>query len=157
MDKTQASGKIIRSYSPTIFLSHHGSFSSSPDLLANKKPSSCIEVGTGLSMSIYIYNLSEIIQTPEHSLYDFSVGVSKIEEVKAVTYQTEHNIIRVWTFIEKRDKNIRKSVYEKELELMEKYNNLIFDFNVVVLNYGEPLIPQDLQGSITYYKGSNGN
>ncbi len=54
-------------------------------------------------------------------VYHFSHSISVIPEVKAVTFQMESGIIRVWTFILKRDKKIRKSIYMKELDLMDEY------------------------------------
>lgn len=49
-------------------------------------------------------------------------------------------------------------IYEKELLLMDKYPDLLFDFNVVQLNSNtETFIPQDLQGNLIYYNNMNGN
>jgi hypothetical protein len=153
---TEVLFETIRGFSPTVFLSQreYGYYSFTIGPSVKSEIEGCVEVGDGLAIAIY--NCPEVKQTPEHALYDFSVRVSTIEEVRAVTYQIERNIIRVWSFIERRNKEIRKSIYEKEFQLMGRYNKLIFDFNVVVLKSDEPLIPQDIQGFITYYKASNG-
>lgn len=113
--------------------------------LVNRKPA------TG-SFAFYD-TFPEPAPNPQHAAYSFCVHVSAIPEVKAVTYQTENDIIIVWTFISKRDKRVRRLIYEREMELMESYPNMIFDFNVVnIANYSESFIPQDLQGYLSYYK-----
>ncbi len=90
--------------------------------------------------------------SPKHAVYEFCVNVSAIPEIKAVTYQTENDIVIVWTFISKRDKKVRRLIYEREMELMRSYPNIVFDFNVVRANHLETFIPQDLQGYLSYYK-----
>jgi hypothetical protein len=89
------------------------------------------------------------------ALYEFSKKILTEKEVMAVTYETEKGIIRIWTFIEKRDKKVRRSIYTQELNLMETFPNLIFDFNVVSLERSKtkPFIPIDLQGHLIFYRG----
>ncbi len=97
-------------------------------------------------------------KTPENAVCDFSDSVSAIPEVMAITYQMEDDAILVWTFISRRDKAVRALVYEMELNLMERYPALLFDFHVLSKeNLLEPFIPQNLPGSVTFYKSADGN
>lgn len=106
----------------------------------------------------YTFTFESTEQTPRHAVYHFSRSVIAISEVKAVTFQVEDNIIRVWTFIARRDKMVRKAIYEKELCLMDSYPNMIFDFNVVsIRSLSEPFIPQNLHGFLSFYRNINGD
>jgi len=106
-----------------------------------------------VSTSFEFHNtFPEPVLDPQHAVYEFCVNVSVIPEIKAVTYQTENGIVIVWTFISKRDKKVRRLIYEREMELMRSYPNIVFDFNVVRANHLETFIPQDLQGYLSYYK-----
>jgi len=96
--------------------------------------------------------------SPKFALYTFSMAVSDIPEVTAVTYQIEQETIRVWTFIPKRDKAIRRSIYEEEFALMDNYPNMIFDFNVVSLeDFASSFIYQDSHGYLVFYRELGGD
>ncbi|MCZ6479115.1 MAG: hypothetical protein O6929_01725 [candidate division NC10 bacterium] len=80
--------------------------------------------------------------------------LARIPDVLAVSYSTDRNIHLVWTFIRQRNKEVRRQVYRQELQLMREFPDITFDFNVVALDQVEerPLLPDDLQGWIVFYR-----
>lgn len=90
----------------------------------------------------------------EAAAYLFAKRVGGIAEVRAVTYSTDREICLVWTFIAQRNKAIRREVYRQELQLMHEFPTITFDFNVVAVDQIEerPLLPDDLQGRIVFYR-----
>jgi hypothetical protein len=161
MDTTTIySGQIHQRNIPAIFLQH-----GSPNSIAVSSAS----VGTvGVSLiessfstaSATKLEFEAIHQAPlngnstDLALFEFSKKMSKEKEVVAVTFEKENEIIRIWTFIEKRDKQVRRAIYIRELELMDAFTNLIFDFNVVSREgvKMKPFIPADLQGYLVFYR-----
>lgn len=159
---TKALGQILRSSNPAIYQSYGdlGCFSlRDPKPLSEEKSSAeCVRPNIAPSSSFHFCAFPAPELTPRHALYDFSVEVSKVQEVKAVASHIENDIIRVWTFISKRDKAVRKSIYKKELYLMDKYPEMVFDFNVVsIRNFSGPFVPQNLHGSLSFYRNVNGD
>jgi hypothetical protein len=157
--KTAIAGKnIIYSY-PIIFRSYKSDSFSFSHSEATDVPEKGIQISyqadrkpAGYSFASYTI-LPELKQNPQHAVYDFCVSISTIHEVKAVTYQTENSNVLVWSFISKRDKQVRRLIYEKEMKLMGNYPDMVFDFNVVTISrYSETFIPQDLQGYLVYYR-----
>lgn len=164
--ETKMIGKTLIGFSPAIYLSygHLGYFSVPGSRPISEKSDEavleCVEHTTlyGMPSEYYTYTFVTSEQTPQHAVYAFSHSISVIPEVKAVTFQIEDEIIRLWTFISKRDKTVRKSIYMKELDLMDTYSGMVFDFNVVsVRSFSEPFIPQNLHGSLSFYRNINGN
>jgi len=155
--RTNASFKPIRVSNPIIFLSQKThSFTACYQEKKQTKSDECRALGSISLMSVNTYPTSTSL--PQCALYDFSIWISPIHPVRAITYQIEKTIIRVWTFISQRRRAVRQMIYEKELLLMDKYPDLLFDFNVVQLNSNtETFIPQDLQGNLIYYNNMNGN
>jgi len=92
------------------------------------------------------------------ALYEFSKRVAIQKEVVAVNFEMEKEVIRIWTFIGKRDKQVRRSIYTQELELMDAFPSLVFDFNVVSLEdlKSKPFLPADLQGYLIFYRNYPG-
>lgn len=90
----------------------------------------------------------------ETATYYFAKRVARISEVIVVTYSTEGDIHLIWTFISRRSKEIRRRIYEEELQLMREFRELTFDFNVVALDQvqGQGFLPDDLQGRIVFYR-----
>lgn len=85
---------------------------------------------------------------------EFARRVSDLADVKAVSVATEADIVRVWTFILRRDKALRERIYPIELGLMRDYSALRFDFNVVALDGlgdGE-FLPSDSRGRLIFYR-----
>ena len=153
-----ATKNVIYSY-PIIFCSYRPDSFSFSLSEAPGRPEEGIQISyqtdrKPAGSSFAFYNIiPELKQNPQHAVYDFCVSISAIHEVKAVTYQTENNNVLVWSFISKRDKKVRRLIYEKEMKLMQNYPNMVFDFNVVTISsYSETFIPQDLQGYLVYYR-----
>lgn len=156
---TEHCGQVYQRNVPAIFL-QHGS-------------ANCIAVSSAITFGLETIKFSiptasvakveiEAVHQPplgesltNKALYEFSKKILIEKEVGAVTYETEKGIIRIWTFIGKRDKKVRRSIYTQELNLMENFPNLIFDFNVVSLERSKtkPFIPVDLQGHLIFYRG----
>jgi len=163
--ETKILGETLRNFSPAIYLSSGdlGCFSlSGSKPLSNKVDETELKwdelvVPQRVSSEYYVFTFYGAEQSPEHAVYDFSRNTINISEVKAVTFQIENDVIRIWTFISKRDKAVRKAIYMKELDLMDDYPNMIFDFNVVAIrDFSEPFIPQNLHGSLCFYRNING-
>lgn len=139
---------------PTIFESHRGKISYS----SNATKTEIVVPGSGeREASAMRYEVSWALpdreRTPKHAVYDFSVEVSKIREVKAISYQVENGIIRVWTFIPRRERSIQRLIYNKEMQLMLKYPELIFDFNVICFkSLSERFIPDDMYGGLSFFR-----
>jgi hypothetical protein len=89
------------------------------------------------------------------ALYSLAQNLRTIEPVRALTYATEGDVHLVWSFIRRRDKEIRRRIYTEEHRLMATFPDLTFDFNVVALDSvgSRPLLPDDVQGQLVYYRG----
>jgi len=89
------------------------------------------------------------------AIYRFARRLQGVLPVKAVTYATEGDVHLVWTFISERRKELRARIYSEERGLMAEFPDLTFDFNVLTLDRlsDPPLLPDDIQGQIVYYRG----
>ena len=90
----------------------------------------------------------------EIALSRFAARVAPILDVVAVSHAAEGGVQRLWTFIPRRDKALRRCVYLEEIRLMEEFPDILFDFNVVALEdlpHGA-LVPDDLQGRIVLFR-----
>ena len=89
------------------------------------------------------------------AVYRFAKRLQRLPRVKAVTYATEGNVHLVWTFIQERNKALREEIYNEERRLMAEFPDRVFDFNVIALDRlsDRPLLPDDIQGQIVYYRG----
>jgi hypothetical protein len=114
-------------------------------------------VGTlgGGARSILL-EVEPVTKREDLALKDFAERLAAIPEVVAMSHATEGTIQRVWTFVVRRDKALRRRVYLDELGLMEAFPDLQFDFNVVTLEDAPArgLVPDDLQGHIVCYRGN---
>ena len=156
---TEDSGQLYQQNTPAIFLQYGGTrcMAVSSAITLGLEPLR-YSIGTA---SVSKVEIEAIHQLPldqnqtNKALYEFSKNISLEKEVVAVTYETEMEIIRIWTFIEKRDKKVRRSIYDRELDLMEAFPRLVFDFNVVSLEglRTKPFIPIDLKGYLVFYRG----
>jgi len=155
---TVYTGSLFKQNPPAIFLQH-----GSPPCVA---VSSVVTFGVASidvlpSIALVGTAVFMVNQTPldgsviNHALYEFAKKIAMIREVIALTYEKEKEVIRTWTFIEKRDKQVRRNIYKRELELMDAFPTFTFDFNVVSLERlrTKPLIPDDLQGYLVFYRG----
>ncbi|PYN83026.1 MAG: hypothetical protein DMD96_03895 [Candidatus Rokuibacteriota bacterium] len=90
------------------------------------------------------------------AVYRFARRLQQQLPIKAVTYATEGNVHLVWTFIPERRKELRERIYGEERRLMADFPDLTFDFNVLALDSlsDRPLLPDDIQGQIVYYRGA---
>lgn len=90
------------------------------------------------------------------AVYRFARLLQRLLPVKAVTYATEGDVHFVWTFIPERKKELRERIYGEERRLMADFPDLTFDFNVLALDSlsERPLLPDDIQGQIVYYRGA---
>jgi len=89
-------------------------------------------------------------------LKDFARAVAAIPGVVAVSHAIEGTVKRVWTFIVRRDKAVRRRVYLAELGLMDAFPDLQFDFNVISLEEAPSrgLVSGGLYGRIVFYRGA---
>ena len=89
------------------------------------------------------------------AVYRFARRLQALLPVKAVTFATEGDVHLVWTFILERRKELRARIYDEERRLMADFPDLTFDFNVLTLDglSNRPLLPDDIQGQIVYYRG----
>lgn len=155
---TVYTGSLFKQSTPAIFLQH-----GSPPCVA---VSSAVTFGIPSmeflpSIALVGTVVFVVNQTPldgsviNHALYEFAKKIAMIKEVIALTYEREKEVVRIWTFIEKRDKQVRRNIYNRELELMDAFPTFTFDFNVVSLERlrTKPLIPDDLQGYLVFYRG----
>lgn len=166
--ETKILGETLHHSSPTIYMSSGdcgdlGCFSlSGSKPLSNELDKTAFEyveliAPQRMYSEYYVLTFHGTEQSPQHAVCCFSHNIINISEVKAVTFQIENDVIRVWTFISKRDKAVRKAIYMKELDLMDDYPNMVFDFNVVsIRSFSEPFIPQNLHGSLSFYRNING-
>jgi hypothetical protein len=90
------------------------------------------------------------------AVYQFAKRLQRLLLVKAVTYATEGDVHLVWTFIRERRKDLRETIYDEERQLMAEFPDITFDFNVLALDSlsSRPLLPDDIQGQIVYYRGA---
>ena len=102
----------------------------------------------------FIDSAPESGQHVARAVYLFAKRLSGMPELRAVAYSSERGIHLVWTFIERRDKARRQRVYEEERRLMEDFPDLTVDFTIISLDqfYGRPLLPDDVQGQIVFYR-----
>jgi hypothetical protein len=100
---------------------------------------------------------STLRDNTDEALLDFSAALRDIPEVVAITHSRDHSVNLVWTFIRRRDLNVRRRVYAYERSLMERYPSLSFDFNVVSLDQSidGALVPDDLQGRLIMYRSTD--
>jgi hypothetical protein len=92
------------------------------------------------------------------ALHAFMGKVAPIPEVRAVTVSLEREVTLVWTYLTTRDRAAREHVYRAELELMESFPGLTFDFNVVPRpDAAASTVPADLglEGRICCYYASD--
>lgn len=86
--------------------------------------------------------------------YAFAQTVAAIKDVVAVMHAIDDEVHLIWTFICRRDKEVRRRVYACELWLMEQYPGLLCDFNVIARDQvpDEPLLAVDPRGEIVFYR-----
>lgn len=90
----------------------------------------------------------------EAAAFYFAKRLARISDIIAVTYATEGQVHLVWVFTRRRNKAIRRQVYEEELRLMDEFSDMTFDFNTVAMDQAEsrPFLPDDYQGQIVLYR-----
>lgn len=91
---------------------------------------------------------------PQSAVFAFADKIAKSHLARAISWNAENDSVHVWTFIDSRDKKIRRQIYSKEFELMQEYPTLNFDFNVVSLDtigVGSFGI-SDSRGQLIYYQ-----
>ena len=88
------------------------------------------------------------------ALYSFAKRLRGLPNLRAIVYAHEGGVQLVWTFIERRDKAVRRTVYEAERRLMDECPDLAFDFNVISLDqyHDRSLLADDVRGSIVFYR-----
>ncbi|GLI52392.1 hypothetical protein [Thermodesulfovibrio yellowstonii] len=80
----------------------------------------------------------DIADRVTNAIIEFISKVARFPEVIKVAYKPKGNIITIWTFIKKPEKNLLFSIYEIEHQIMEKFPELIFDFTVIFKNSESP-------------------
>lgn len=113
-------------------------------------------VGTlGGGARAILLEVEPVTKREDLALKDFAERLAAIPEVVAISHATEGTIQRVWTFVVRRDKALRRRVYLDEVGLMEAFPDLQFDFAVVSLEDApaRALVPDVLQGHIVCYRG----
>jgi len=64
--------------------------------------------------------------------------ISEINEVEYILISKRENYIEIWTIINKLDREVRKKIYDKEFDILEKIKGIYFDFHVICSNDREP-------------------
>lgn len=108
----------------------------------------------------WVYHMIESLEAStinqtraEQAALEFARGAQSIPSVVAVSHAKDGNVCLVWTFVRDRNKESRRQVYAYERRLMERYPELLFDFNVVALDRAAGVLaPDDLQGRLVFYR-----
>ncbi|MFQ6034209.1 MAG: hypothetical protein ACE5KR_05035, partial [Candidatus Bipolaricaulia bacterium] len=61
----------------------------------------------------------------------FGESVSTISQVRYVAVWAEDGTVHLWTIIPKRDREVQRKIYGKELEILERFPAMNFDFNII--------------------------
>ena len=84
----------------------------------------------------------------------FIANCARLPEVKAVTVSFDNDVIQLRTFLTSRSRKIRDRVYVLELDLMERFPDLVFDFNLATRTHprtSDYPSSLDLEGQICCY------
>lgn len=65
---------------------------------------------------------------------EFALSISQIFNVKKIAYKTEGNVITIQTYIKEPNEEILFKIYALEQKIIEKFPELILDFNVIFEN-----------------------
>jgi len=57
--------------------------------------------------------------------------LSDLEQIEQIYFEKHDNIIRIWTIINNPSRDLRRSIYEKESNIMRQFNRSLFDFNII--------------------------
>jgi len=92
------------------------------------------------------------------AVYEFAKSVSNLPEVMAMTHARDGAVNLLWTFIRHRDRATRSRVYAQERQLMDRYPDLTFNFNVASLDQGAALslMQTDLKNKIVMCRLAQG-
>jgi hypothetical protein len=96
----------------------------------------------------------ERVSPVENAVYAFARKVAGLDFVKAVSWSREDESVHVWTYINQRDREMRRMVYASEFEVMAEFPDVNFDFNVLsldVLGVGE-FQPSAGRGQLVLYR-----
>src|SRR5438309_11122195 len=69
-------------------------------------------------------------------LDEFVALVKHNAKVRAVRASQEGSVVQVWTYVDSTDRKDRSPVYEAEWQILERYPDVTFDFNVLLLPAG---------------------
>jgi hypothetical protein len=61
----------------------------------------------------------------------FGESVSTIPQVQYIAAWAENGTVHFWTIIPQRDREVQRTIYGKELKIMERFPAINFDFNVI--------------------------
>lgn len=74
---------------------------------------------------LYGYNESELID----KVID---EIGSIEEVEKVFMYIKRNIATIWTIIDDDEARVLEEIFEKEGNLIDQFDNILFDFQVII-------------------------
>jgi hypothetical protein len=80
------------------------------------------------------YYMSEVTWTSDN-LEDFiAKRFFKIPAVECIFFSIENGLIEIRTVINKYDKEVAKNIYTAEYDLLETFNDILFDFYIIYRN-----------------------
>lgn len=60
----------------------------------------------------------------------FEIGFA-VPEVEAVFVSIEENVLHVWSVVPERDRTVYRKIYAAEKDLIQRFQHVGFDFNVI--------------------------
>jgi len=122
------------------------------EIAGHARPPSVMEGTTGISRGMYIPTTSsprdsgQIIRERVRDL------MSDIPEVEHVCVKKEAHFYRVWTIVRERNDRVDETIYSRELDIMDSFEEVPFDFLVIHREERdlEDILPQG--GQIIYSK-----
>ena len=76
-------------------------------------------------------------------LDEFVERIRENPKVWAVYASQEGSLIQVWTYVDSKDRRDRSPVHEAEWHLLERYPEIMFDFNVLLRPAGSEQFERD--------------
>jgi len=77
----------------------------------------------------------------------FGESVSTISQVRYVAAWVEDGTVHLWSIIPQRDREVQQKIYKKELEIMERFPGMNFDFNIIFYPQEDisPILPSEAE------------
>lgn len=96
--------------------------------IENKSPIKFKKSSNPATVSIITQELSDKIT---NAVLQFFSKTSKISGIKKIAYKHKGQIVTIWTYIDKPEKDILFRIYSIEQQMIENFQNITFDFTVI--------------------------